>query len=119
MKNINISMLLGCCIISIGIIIAGTIISNSEPPVIQGSFGGSLMSSDKGIPDYFDDYAAASFILCTFKDEPFRMDMDAFEKLLQSGDLDWTYTTVNGKKVFSKEKLSLWLQIRIENSIRD
>jgi len=118
MKNLNISLILGCCIISIGIIISGVLVSNSIPPMISGIFSGSLMSGGYDYGDYLDEYEAASF-LCMYEDNSSEIDIDSFRKLVGSGDLDWTFTTINGNKVFSKEKLALWLKIRVQDSIKD
>ena len=118
MKNLNSSLLLGCCIISIGIIIAGVLVSNSIPPMISGNFSGSFISDGYDYSDYFDEYEAASFI-CMYEDNTDAIDIDSFRKLVGTGELDWTFTSINGNKVFSKEKLSLWLDIRVQESIKD
>ena len=118
MKNLNISLILGCCIISVGIIISGVLISNSIPSMMSGSFSGSLMSGGYNYGDYLDEYDAAAFLLM-YEDSSNMVDIDSFRKLVGSGDLNWTFTTINGNKVFSKEKLALWLEIRVQDSIRD
>ena len=112
MKKINISVILGCCIISIGIILAGFIIANKLPetPFIPNNLSVTTTDGTTVSNEYLSEYEASAFA---------RVNVDDFQRIIGTGDLDWTFTIIQGNRVFSKEKLSLWLEIRIQDSIKD
>lgn len=105
MKNFNLSLFLGCCIISIGIVIAGLLIAYHLPPVISGSFSGTITDGTPQFGDYLSEYEASAFL---------SMNTNDFIIFIQSGELQGTYTVIQGNNVFSKEKLSQWVEARIE-----
>jgi len=106
MKNFNLSLFLGCCVISIGIIVAGFVIANQLPPVISGSFSGYVTDGTQQFGEYMSEYEASAFL---------GMITDDFIEFVQSGELKGTYTVVQENYVFSKDKLAEWMKNRIEN----
>lgn len=104
MKNFSLSTFLGCCVISLGIIVAGVLISSKIPPVnVPSSF--TLKETAWEYDDYMSQYEAAAFL---------KIDADTFTGMMRSGQLLGTYTVVEGGSVFSREKLSQWIEDRIE-----
>ncbi|MCL2773175.1 MAG: hypothetical protein FWD71_07470 [Oscillospiraceae bacterium] len=106
MKNFNFSLFLGCCVISIGIIIAGIIVGNHLPPVISGNFSGSIADGTQQFDEYLTAYDVERFLKITDDD---------LNTLIQSGELKGTYTIIQGHNVFSRDKLSEWIKTRIDN----
>ena len=110
MKNFNLSLFLGCCAISIGVIVAGYLIASKLPDYISGNFSGTLTGNinEYGQTDieYLSVYEVSGYL---------RIGYDNLNKLIESGELNGTYTIIEGSIVFSKEKLSEWMKNRIEN----
>jgi Fe2+ transport system protein B len=106
MKNFNLSLFLGCCVISIGIVIAGLFIAYHLPFVISGSFSGTITNGTQQFGDFLSEYEASAFL---------NMNTDDFIIFIRSGELEGTYTVIQGNTVFSKEKLSIWAESRIGN----
>lgn len=106
MKNFNLALFLGCCVISIGIVIAGILISTNMPrtPTIPGSFNINDGDGAIGFGDYISEYEAAVFL---------KLEHEKLTALMNDGKLYGTYTVLEGHSIFSKEKLSLWLDERI------
>lgn len=111
MKHFNWSIFLGCCAISIGIIIAGYSISNRITSVshLQGelSLYNTISDDTQELGDYLSEYEVGIYL---------KIDDATFTSLVSSGDLDGTYAAVPGGKIFSKEKLSQWVEARIEGN---
>lgn len=106
MKTFNLSQFLGCCVISIGIIVAGWLISNELPDTasVPASFSVTTRTADELYGNYLSKYEVAAYLNITDED---------VEKLLNSGELDGTYTVAGANYVFSREKLDEWVSNRI------
>lgn len=108
-KNFNFALFFGCCVISIGIVIAGLLISTNMPDAALMPRNLSVTTSD-GAPvfrEYMSDYEAAGFLT---------LDADELMAFIQSGELNDTFTVIQGHYVFSKEKLTQWINRRIEGA---
>lgn len=107
MKNFNLSQFLGCCVISIGIIIAGWLISEELPNTTQVPASLSVVTKtmDELYGNYLSKYQAAAYLNIADED---------IDKMLNSGELDGTYTMAGASYIFSREKLDEWVERRIE-----
>lgn len=112
MKRFNFSIFLGCCAISIGIIIASMIIAGRLPETFSGTLNGTISDSSSlyGNSNEFEEYLVEFGVT-----EFCHIDMDELDNLIKSGELKGTYTTVNGTHIFSRDKLSEWLINRMES----
>lgn len=106
MKIFNISQFLGCCVISIGIIIAGWLISKELPNTTHIPSNLSVVSQtqDELYGNYLSKYEVAAYLRITDED---------VDKLFHSGELEGTYTVAGANYVFSREKLDEWVENRI------
>jgi len=106
MKN-SIAIFLGCVVIAIGIMIAGNGIAKRIPATLNGSFHGSLNSSGNQaeFSDYLNEYMAQWYL---------NIWNVHFHALLRSGELDGTYVQVGDELIFSRWRLSAWMERTIE-----
>ena len=106
MKNFNLSQFLGCCVISIGIVIAGWLISKELPNTTQvpSSLSVVTQARDEMFGNYLSKYEVAAYLGITDED---------VDSLLASGELEGTYTVAGANYVFSREKLDDWVEKRI------
>lgn len=106
MKNFNLSQFLGCCVISIGIIIAGWMISQELPNTtsVPTSFSVTTHTQDEAFGNYLSKYEVSAYLNISNED---------VEMLLDSGKLEGTYTVAGTSYVFSREKLDEWVAERI------
>jgi hypothetical protein len=102
MKSFNWSLFLGSCVIGIAIIIAGILISGNLPqtPVIPSSLSVSTSDVSTQPREFMPEYEAAGFLMIGIND---------FDAFVDSGQLDGTFAVIEGNRVFSKEKLTQWL----------
>ena len=95
------SLLLGCCVISAGIVIAGNVIAIQLPTVMHGSFTGTVTEGTIQFGEFLSEWEATQFLM---------FDDVSFQTALQLGEFDGTYTIVQSaggtRRVFSREKLS-------------
>ena len=109
MKNFNLSLFLGCCVIGICIIIAGVIVANNLPETTRVPHGfvitdGNTPTSTFG--EFMSAFEAALFL---------KIDNSDLDRLIQSGELDGTFTSFPNGYTFSKEKLIQWMERRFAN----
>lgn len=106
MKNFNLSQFLGCCVVSIGIVVAGWLISKELPNTTQVPSNLSVITQtqDEIFGKYLSKYEVAVYLRITDED---------VDKLFNSGELEGTYTLAGAKYVFSREKLDEWIENRI------
>lgn len=106
MKNFNLAQFLGCCVISIGIIIAGWMISKELPGTTQvpSSLSVVTQTADEQYGPYLSIYEVAAYLKISNED---------VGTLLHTGQLDGTYTAAGDSYVFSREKLDEWVANRI------
>ena len=114
LKNFNLAMFLGCCIISLGIVIAGSIIANRIGHLHFPMFPGSLSvttfdgsGTDSGSDEFMSLWETRAFL---------RLSETQLDTLIQSGELTGTYTILQGQKIFSRELLTDWLRSRMEGN---
>lgn len=106
MKSFNLSQFLGCCVISVGIIVAGWFISEELPDTTQVPSSLSVVTKtmDELYGNYLSEYEVAAYLHITEED---------VDKLLGSGELEGTYTVAGASYVFSREKLDEWVKKQI------
>ena len=143
-RNFGFSLFLGCCVVALGIIIAGHTIARQIPDTLHGSlhgsFSGTLMDGSDSPREFMSKWEAARFL---------RMAYEQLDSLIDSGELDGTYavfqveehvwhmvehpgeaiggnivaptlapviaeTIIRYHRVFSRERLSEWLHGRME-----
>ena len=107
MKNFNLSQFLGCCVISIGIIVAGWLISEELPNTTQVPSNLSVVT--KTMDELYGNYLCKSQVAAYLN-----IADDDIDKLLNSGELDGTYTVAGDSYIFSREKLDEWVDKRIK-----
>ena len=103
MKNFNLSQFLGCCVIAVSIIIAGSYISEEIPDTTQvpDSLYVSTQNQYEQYANCMSKYEVAEY---------FDITVDDVYELLNSGELDGTYTMVGETYIFSREKLDEWVK---------
>jgi hypothetical protein len=69
--------------------------------------GSSVYSTGEkqSFDDFMSDYEAAAFL---------KVNIDDFYVFAESGELNGTFSTIQGQRVFSKEKLTQWFNDRVE-----
>ena len=107
MKNFNLSQFLGCCVIAVSIIIAGSYISGEIPDTTQ--VPNSLYVETQNQYEQYANCLSESDVA-----EYFNIGVEDVYELLNSGELDGTYTMVGERYIFSREKLDEW----VKNSIK-
>ena len=103
MKNFNLSQFLGCCVIAVSIIIAGSYISEEIPDTtrVPDSLDVRMQNQYEQYANCLSEYDVAEYFDIT--------DEDVYE-LINSGELDGTYTMVGERYIFSREKLDEWVK---------
>ena len=106
MKNFNLSQFLGCCVISIGIIVAGWLISKELPNTTQVPSNLSVITKtmDEMFGNYLSKYEVSAYL---------NVSEENVDKLLNSGELDGTYTMAGSDYIFSRDKLDEWVKKQI------
>ncbi len=106
MKGCNFLQFLGCCVISIGLIAAGWLISEGLPDTTRVPANLSVITKtvDEEIGDYLSMPEIAAYFGVTRED---------VEKLFNSGELEGTYIKVGANLVFSRQKLDEWVERRM------
>jgi len=90
----NWALFLGLCVVALSIFFAGRTIANQAPPVIHGSFSGSVIGNahfDDTSREFMTEWQAANFI---------GMMPEEFDGIIESGELSGTYT------IFQVERLA-------------
>lgn len=107
MKNFNLSQFLGCCVISIGIVVAGWLISEELPNTTQVPSVLSVTSQTQGeqFGNYLSKYEVAAYLGITDDD---------VNKLFNAGELKGTYVEAGASCIFIREKLDEWVEKQIK-----
>lgn len=109
MKNkIDLSLFLGSCIISLGIIISAWIIAKELPNALKVPSNLSVTTSDMGnaqFGEYLSQYEVAAYLRITDED---------VNVLIKSGELDGISTNLGTNYVFLKSKLDQWMKDRVK-----
>lgn len=107
-KNFDLSLFLGCCVISLGIVIAGWLISNALPGTIHvpSNLAVSVTDTEYGqFGEYLSKYEVAAYLGITDED---------VTTLIKSGELDNISTKLGENYVFVKSKLDEWMENRVK-----
>ena len=106
-KNFDISLFLGCCVISIGIIIAGWLISKELPETthVPSSLAVTTTDSTYGqFGEYLSQYELAAYLGITDAD---------VTTLMNAGELRDVSTKLGANYVFVKDAVDEWMAVRL------
>ena len=107
-KNFDMSLFLGCCVISIGIIIASWIISKELPDTTRVPSNLAITTTDVAygqFGEYLSEYQLAAYLGITNED---------VTALIKSGELDGVSTKLGQNYVFVKSKVDEWMENRVQ-----
>lgn len=108
MNKLNLSQLVGYGLVGLSIIISGFIVANKLP---QASYVPDRLyvTADSELPavkEFMSTIEAACFI---------NMSEDNFIPIVKSGELNGTFFIINDTYIFSKEKLTQWMNEQIDD----
>ena len=106
-KSFDISLFLGCCVISTGIVIAGWLISKELPDTTHVPSSLAVTTTDSAygqFGEYLSQYEVAAYLGITDED---------VESLIKSGELDGVSTKLGANYVFVKSKVDEWMENRV------
>lgn len=106
-KSFDVSLFLGCCVISIGIIVAGWLISKELPDATHVPSSLAVTTTDSAygqFGEYLSKYEVAAYLGITDED---------VTSLINSGELDGVSTKLGANYVFVKSKVDEWMENRV------
>ena len=107
-KNFDLSTFLGCCVISIGIIIAGWLISRELPDTTHVPASLAVTTTDSGygqFGEYLSQFELAAYLGITDED---------VTTLINAGELDGVSTKLGANYVFVKGKVDEWMESKVQ-----
>ncbi len=107
-KNFDMSLFLGCCVISVGIIIAGWLISKELPETtrVPASLAVTTTNVDYNqFGEYLSKNEVAAYLGITDED---------VNVLIEDGEFDNVSTKLGANYVFIKSALDEWMQNRMK-----
>ncbi len=106
MKNFNLSLFLGCCVIGICIIISSILVSNNLPDTthVPSNLAVTTSNSVSEFQDFLSEYEVAAFL---------RISSDDVSNLIASDEFDAFGTKIGDSYVFSKVALEGWMNDKI------
>lgn len=106
-KNFDVSLFLGCCVISIGIMVAGWFISKELPDATHVPSSLAVTTTDTAygqFGEYLSRYEVAAYLGITDED---------VTSLINSGELDGVSMKLGANYVFVKSKVDEWMENRV------
>ena len=106
-KNFDLSLFLGCCVISVGIIVSGWLISKEMPDTtkVPASIAITTTDSQYGeFGEYLSKYELAAYLGITDDD---------VTSLINSGELKDVSTKLGANYVFVKDAVDEWMAERL------
>ena len=107
-KNFDVSLFLGCCVISVGIIIAGWFIAQELPDTTHVPSNLAVTTTDTAYGqygEYLSKYELAAYLGITDED---------VVALIEAGELDGVSTKLGANYVFVKSKVDEWMENRVQ-----
>lgn len=111
-KNFDLSTFLGCCVISVGIIVAGWLISKELPDTTHVPSSLAVTTTDSAygqFGEYLSEYQVSGYLGITNEDVT-----ALIESLTKTGELDSVSTMIGANRVFVKSKLDEWMENRVK-----
>ena len=111
-KNFDFSTFLGCCVISVGIIVAGWLISKELPDTTHLPSSLAVTTTDSAygqFGEYLSEYQVSAYFGITNEDVT-----ALIESLTKTGELDSVSTMIGANRVFVKSKLDEWMENRVK-----
>ena len=97
LQNFNTALFLGCCVVALSIFATGHVIASRLPHSLHGnlhgSFSGTLTDGAGSFREFMSEWEAADFLL---------MSHEEFERIIQSGELEGTYTTFQTERYVAR-----------------
>jgi len=106
-KNFDLSLFLGCCVISVGIIVAGWLISKEMPDTTKVPSSLAITTTDSAygeFGEYLSKYELAAYLGITDDD---------VTSLINSGELKDVSTKLGANYVFVKDAVDEWMAERL------
>ena len=106
-KNFDLSLFLGCCVISVGIIVAGWFISKEMPETTKVPSSLAITTTDSAygeFGEYLSKYELAAYLGITDDD---------VTSLINSGELKDVSTKLGANYVFVKDAVDEWMAERL------
>ena len=106
-KNFDLSLFLGCCVISVGIIVAGWLISKEIPDTTKVPASLAITTTDSAygeFGEYLSQYELAAYLGITDDD---------VTSLINSGELKDVSTKLGANYVFVKDAVDEWMAERL------
>ena len=108
MKNFNLALFLGCCVIGISLVISGYIIASNIPEIPNIPTSISLSNvGEKEFGEYLSLYGASLYLSVSESD---------ILALINSGELEYCGVKIGDSYVISKSSLDSWLEQQIGRS---
>ena len=108
-KNFDLSLFLGCCVISAGIIVAGWLISKEMPDTTKVPASLAITTTDSAygeFGEYLSKYELAAYLGITDDD---------VTSLINAGELKDVSTKLGANYVFVKDAVDEWMAERLHD----
>ncbi|MBP3616991.1 MAG: helix-turn-helix domain-containing protein [Lachnospiraceae bacterium] len=110
-KSFDVSLFFGCCVISIGVMAAGWLISKELPDATHVPSSLAVTTTDTAygqFGEYLSRYEVAAYLGITDEDVTALV-----ESFIKTGELDNISTEIGANRVFIKSKLDEWMENRV------
>ena len=117
LEEFNLALFLGCCVISIGIIVASIISHDDSPIIVNGEFSADLFGSFSHgfLPSTMqnDTIYQHEFLTPSMVAQLLAISTDEVFALIEGDELRGSYTIVQGQPIFCRDEIFEWLRNRI------